>query len=187
MGKQFYRQKVGIPQGSVLSTVLCNIFYADLEKKKLPFLLEEDGLLLRLIDDFLFITMNREHAQSFLEHMHKGVISEDGLIAGFPEYGCSVNMTKSLVNFDVTINTTKTPRLQGSKYFPFCGAMINVETLDVIKDYTRMEKTSIHHSDVSDIRCIGFIDGGENSDSWQSFDYQNTQVFDLHGLTDVAH
>src|ERR1700726_3588656 len=107
MGKQFYRQKVGIPQGSVLSTVLCNIFYADLEKKKLPFLLEEDGLLLRLIDDFLFITMNREHAQSFLEHMHKGVISEDGLIAGFPEYGCSVNMTKSLVNFDVTIDTTK--------------------------------------------------------------------------------
>ena len=72
MGKQFYRQKVGIPQGSVLSTVLCNIFYADLEKKKLPFLLDEEGLLLRLIDDFLFISMNRDHAKSFLEHMHQG-------------------------------------------------------------------------------------------------------------------
>ena len=62
---------------------------------------------------------------------------------GFPEYGCSVNMTKSLVNFDVTIDGMKTPRLQGSKYFPFCGAMINVETLDVIKDSTRMEYTSM--------------------------------------------
>ena len=72
MGKKFYRQKVGIPQGSVVSTVLCNMFYAHLEKKKLPFLQDVDGLLLRLIDDFLFITMNRDHAQQFLQTMHDG-------------------------------------------------------------------------------------------------------------------
>lgn len=72
MGKQFYRQKVGIPQGSIVSTVLCNIFYADLERKKLPFLNDCDGLLLRLIDDFLFISMNRDHASEFLQHMHDG-------------------------------------------------------------------------------------------------------------------
>src|SRR5437762_5401961 len=109
------------------------------------------------------------------------------LIAGFPEYGCSVNMAKSLVNFDVTINATKTPRLQGSKYFPFCGAMIDVETLDVIKDYTRMENTSIFGIGVSDVRSIGFINGGENSNSWQSFGRQNIEVSHLTGLTDVAH
>ena len=72
MGKQFYRQKVGIPQGSVVSTVLCNLFYADLEKKKLPFLTDPDGLLLRLIDDFLFISMNLDHAKQFLQQMHDG-------------------------------------------------------------------------------------------------------------------
>jgi telomerase reverse transcriptase len=72
MGKQFYRQKVGIPQGSIVSTVLCNIFYADLEGKKLPFLTDCDGLLLRLIDDFLFISMNRDHAIEFLQHMQDG-------------------------------------------------------------------------------------------------------------------
>jgi telomerase reverse transcriptase len=72
MGKQFYKQKVGIPQGSVVSTVLCNIFYAHLEKKKLPFLEDVDGLLLRLIDDFLFVTMNKQHAIQFLQHMHDG-------------------------------------------------------------------------------------------------------------------
>ena len=72
MGKQFYKQKIGIPQGSVVSTVLCNIFYAHLEKKKLPFLEDKDGLLLRLIDDFLFVTMNRDHAVQFLQKMHEG-------------------------------------------------------------------------------------------------------------------
>jgi telomerase reverse transcriptase len=68
---------VGIPQGSVLSTVLCNIFYADLERKKLPFLNDPDGLLLRLIDDFLFISMNKNHAMQFLHLMHDGDIPHD--------------------------------------------------------------------------------------------------------------
>jgi telomerase reverse transcriptase len=72
MGKQFYKQKVGIPQGSILSTVLCNIFYADLERRKLPFLADPDGVLLRLIDDFLFISMNKDHAKEFLKLMHDG-------------------------------------------------------------------------------------------------------------------
>ena len=72
MGKKYYRQKVGIPQGSVLSTMLCNIFYADLERKKLPFLTDSDGLLLRLIDDFLFISMNKDHATQFIQHMVDG-------------------------------------------------------------------------------------------------------------------
>src|SRR5277367_4355254 len=72
MGKQFRSQKVGIPQGSVVSTILCNLFYADLEKKKLPFLTDSDGLLLRLIDDFLFISMNQDHAKRFLQYMNDG-------------------------------------------------------------------------------------------------------------------
>jgi telomerase reverse transcriptase len=75
MGKNFYKQKVGIPQGSVISTILCNIFFADLEKKKLPFLVDDDGLLLRLIDDFLYISMNKDHAKEFLQHMHDGTNS----------------------------------------------------------------------------------------------------------------
>ena len=63
------------------------------------------------------------------------------LTLGNPEYGCSVNMDKSLTNFDVSINSQKAPRLQGSKYFPFCGNLIDVDTLDVLKDFTRLEGT----------------------------------------------
>ena len=32
IGSDYYRQSVGIPQGSVLSTILCSFFYGDLEK-----------------------------------------------------------------------------------------------------------------------------------------------------------
>lgn len=33
IGPDYFRQTVGIPQGSVLSTILCSFFYGDLEKK----------------------------------------------------------------------------------------------------------------------------------------------------------
>ena len=32
IGQTYYRQVVGIPQGSVLSSILCSFFYGDLEK-----------------------------------------------------------------------------------------------------------------------------------------------------------
>lgn len=75
--------------------------------------------------------------------MIDGIAIVSKLIQGHPEYGCSVNAGKSLTNFDVTINSRKVPRLSGSKYFPFCGNGIDVETLDVIKDFTRMEGSRI--------------------------------------------
>ncbi|KAL0475706.1 Telomerase ribonucleoprotein complex RNA binding domain-containing protein, partial [Neurospora intermedia] len=34
IGKKYYRQKTGIPQGSVLSSTLCNYFYADLQRSQ---------------------------------------------------------------------------------------------------------------------------------------------------------
>jgi telomerase reverse transcriptase len=33
IGQSYYRQTIGIPQGSVLSSILCSFFYGDLEKK----------------------------------------------------------------------------------------------------------------------------------------------------------
>jgi hypothetical protein len=65
------------------------------------------------------------------------------LIVGHPEYGCSVNMTKSLANFEFSLNGQQVPRLQKSRFFPFCGNMIDTTTLDVVKDFTRMEGASI--------------------------------------------
>ncbi|KAL8714973.1 MAG: hypothetical protein Q9225_006466 [Loekoesia sp. 1 TL-2023] len=73
IGKKFFRQKEGIPQGSILSSLLCNCFYAKLETDHLSIVNGKDSLLLRLIDDFLFITTRKEEAQQFLQIMHDGI------------------------------------------------------------------------------------------------------------------
>ena len=54
-------------------------------------------------------------------------------------------MAKSLANFDVTVNMERVPRLQGTTLFPFCGSLIDTQSLDVFKDASRMEGIRIFH------------------------------------------
>lgn len=123
IGKKYYRQKTGIPQGSVLSSTLCNYFYADLERNHLSFLQEANCLLLRLIDDFILITTDQEKARQFVGVMH----------GGLPEYGVTVSPEKSLVNFAMTAKGTAVPVLANGRQFPYCGLLINCKTLAVTK------------------------------------------------------
>jgi telomerase reverse transcriptase len=133
IGKRFYRQRTGIPQGSVLSTILCNFFYAELERDVLSFALGNDCLLLRLLDDFCLITTNRKHAERFVKVMHRG----------HAEYGVSVKTAKSLVNFDVsTDDGCAVPKCVSEENFPYCGVLINMRTLEVSKSSERTGRAS---------------------------------------------
>ncbi|KAM0345308.1 hypothetical protein ACHAPU_006707 [Fusarium lateritium] len=127
VGKKYYRQKVGIPQGSVLSSFLCNYFYADLEAKHLRFLDTADCLLLRLIDDFLLVTLDQNKAAQFVNAMH----------SGFPEYGVTVNPVKTMVSFDMLYEGKPVRKVNHEKGFPYCGTAIDCQTLDITKDRER--------------------------------------------------
>ena len=74
IGRHTYRQKSGIAQGSVISSLLCSLLYGEFEKQCLSFLDHTSSCLMRLIDDFLLITTDRSNAERFLEVMHQGKI-----------------------------------------------------------------------------------------------------------------
>ncbi|KIX93323.1 uncharacterized protein Z520_10966 [Fonsecaea multimorphosa CBS 102226] len=124
IGKKYLKQIDGIPQGSIVSSLLCSYFYGAFERNELGFLVPESCLLLRLIDDFLLITTDDKLARRFLEVM----------ASGDQRYGIRVNAEKSLVNFEATINSEKVPRIHGSTFFPYCGMGIHMETLELKKD-----------------------------------------------------
>jgi telomerase reverse transcriptase len=133
IGKRFYRQRTGIPQGSVLSTILCNFFYAELERDVLSFALGNGSLLLRLLDDFCLITTNREHAERFVRVMHRG----------HADYGVVVKTSKTLVNFEMTVDGgSSVPQCVPGVGFPYCGVLINMHTLEVSKNSDRTGPTS---------------------------------------------
>ncbi|RDW94000.1 telomerase reverse transcriptase [Aspergillus mulundensis] len=128
IGKKYFRQSNGIPQGSVLSSLLCSLFYAEMERNVLGFLHTDDAILLRLLDDFLLITLDSKLAMDFLQVM----------VRGQPDYGISVNPAKSLVNFAASVDGAQIPRLVDSSLFPYCGSLINTRTLEISKDQDRM-------------------------------------------------
>ncbi|CDS00916.1 uncharacterized protein SPSC_02028 [Sporisorium scitamineum] len=133
IGREFYRQRVGIPQGSSLSTLLCSFFYADMEAKD-GFLSSLKGsqrsLLMRYTDDFLLVTTSKRTAKKFYEVMR----------AGHPEYGCFISPEKTLVNFDLVDSSgSGAPLVQRmySEEFPWCGLTINTRDLSVSTDLAR--------------------------------------------------
>uniref|UniRef100_A0A8C3DH96 Telomerase reverse transcriptase n=1 Tax=Corvus moneduloides TaxID=1196302 RepID=A0A8C3DH96_CORMO len=67
IGNRYYLQCCGIPQGSILSTLLCSLFYGDMENKLLSGI-QQDGVLIRLIDDFLLLTPHLMKARTFLSY-----------------------------------------------------------------------------------------------------------------------
>ncbi|CAG8439136.1 12769_t:CDS:10 [Funneliformis mosseae] len=129
---KYYLQRVGIPQGSILSSLLCSIYYGVMERSELLFVKDNDGVLLHYIDDFLYISTNKEDVIKFITTMHKGQ----------PEYRCIINKNKSMVNFDLEISDEIIKKADNFD-FPWCGLLLNTRTLNIKADYSRYLNTHI--------------------------------------------
>ncbi|MED6133771.1 hypothetical protein PIB30_031322 [Stylosanthes scabra] len=154
---KFFLQGVGIPQGGVLSSLLCSFYYGHLEQHVIfPFLKRvlESGsckennavntnggdkvpspcyLLMRFIDDFLFISSSKKQAASFLSRVQRG----------FRAYNCYMNERKFGANFDVEhmsgslLNKIYVGKDGGTSFIRWSGLLINSSTMEIQADYTR--------------------------------------------------
>jgi telomerase reverse transcriptase len=180
LGGAFLQQHVGIPQGSVLSSLLCSAFYADMERANAlgeapapsrgrnaladadadahragcssmpappapaPALAPAsapESVLVRWVDDFLFLSVRRDAAEAFVARAH----------AGFPAHGAAVSVAKTALNFDACAGGTRLPRNEytsggaagsgnsGARYIRWCGLLIDSATLALRADYSRYE------------------------------------------------
>ena len=152
-GDRFLLQTSGIPQGSILSTLLCNYYYGHVEQALLGSIMANksvniscisrngDGhltLLVRIVDDFLLVTTSKDLSDKFLTIM----------TTGSDELGVSINKDKTLVNYPVQIegsggvkeNLPRPDVETGNKeqtVFPWCGMLFDMETGDIHVDYSR--------------------------------------------------
>ncbi|KAK2921289.1 telomerase reverse transcriptase [Channa argus] len=138
-GKKTYRQCRGIPQGSVVSSLLCCLCYGHMENILFKDITKNKGCLMRLVDDFLLITPDIHEAQSFLRI----------LLAGVPQYGLMVNPQKVVVNFQVSGSMDSCPdirMLPPHCLFPWCGLLLDTHSLDAYKDYSSYAGLSLRYS-----------------------------------------
>ncbi len=154
--KRYLVQTNGISQGSILSMLLCNLYYGNIENRLLnkenpqsprvrDHILDvpaNSDFLARQVDDFLFISSSKSSVASFLKQMW----------FGRPELGIKINQAKTLVSEEVTFQVEKEnemtvvrPRVapgstgSGKQLFPWCGFLFDVQTGEVFVDYNRFQ------------------------------------------------
>ncbi|XP_048774211.2 telomerase reverse transcriptase-like isoform X2 [Ostrea edulis] len=139
IGGQYYKQTLGISQGSVLSTLLCNIYYGQMEERFMP--KQADEIMMRMVDDSIFVTPYRERAEMFLSKM----------IQGNSEYNFSINTDKILVNFDCEHELLGRMKRNVGEWFPWCGLLFNTKTLEVGNDLLRYQGVRMRHTLTVDV------------------------------------
>ncbi|KAJ3311270.1 hypothetical protein HDV04_004179 [Boothiomyces sp. JEL0838] len=132
IGKRCFKQNQGIPQGSILSTLLCKMENEKLSKYK-------QGLM-RYVDDFLFMSKDKDQVMEFCNLMHKG----------FADYGMTVNPAKTLLNFKHNYNGFEF-NFTENEWFPWCGLLINSRTLNVLSDYSKFQGLHLKYTFSADL------------------------------------
>ncbi|XP_065177613.1 telomerase reverse transcriptase-like isoform X2 [Sycon ciliatum] len=134
VGYSVCRQCCGVSQGSVLSSLLCCLYYGYLERDLLPAIKRSSGLLQRFVDDYFLVTPCRKTAESVVLKMYNG----------WPEHGSVVNWKKTRLNFDMKMNMqpgdpTSVELLPQTdeRLFPWCGLVFDMVSLNVSVDYSR--------------------------------------------------
>ncbi|KAM0953164.1 putative RNA-directed DNA polymerase [Dioscorea sansibarensis] len=88
-------------------------------------------MLLRFIDDYLFISTSEMQAASFFSRMRRG----------FREYNCYMNVEKFGLNFEISESKHMVNRIytgaDGIQFLPWSGLFINCQTLEIQADYMR--------------------------------------------------
>lgn len=148
-GNRYLVQKQGIPQGSIVSSILCNLYYGNIEQTMLdPCLFSQQStftnnestghlhLLVRVVDDFLLITTDKQIQANFLQIMIKGKSC----------LGVQVNRDKVYANVDLTLEVEDgeffkvedaTTKDSSNGYFPWCGMLFDTKSGETRIDYSR--------------------------------------------------
>jgi telomerase reverse transcriptase len=61
-GNRQFLMTCGQPQGACLSSVLCDLYYSDVDKTQLREFQNDNDLLIRAVDDYLYVTTNLNRA-----------------------------------------------------------------------------------------------------------------------------
>nr|CAD7574309.1 unnamed protein product [Timema californicum] len=165
-GSSWYMVKQGLPHGATLSAALCNFYYGTVDRHFDKLVSEEDTLV-RIVDDYLFVTRDKQRAERFLNRMTEG----------FPKFNCNINKRKTQVNFSVgdSLSVDK---------ITFCGHVIDTCTLEVTGDYKRYKGKEIAYT--MRLNNVGHPGKGLKLDPLYLDGRINRQLLVLQGVFNAA-
>ncbi|KAK4323937.1 hypothetical protein Pmani_005396 [Petrolisthes manimaculis] len=88
--KTWFKMVQGLPQGASLSPSLCEFYYSIMCATHLKQYNTRHSILLRTLDDFLYVSASHDLAQSFLRKLSSGI----------PDFNCYINKSKTVTNIN---------------------------------------------------------------------------------------
>lgn len=125
--KNTYYQKRGIPQGSPVSSSLGALYYERLDALFFSKFISSSNLLMRYVDDMIFITKSFEEYRNFSMMMMNG-FGED--------FNFQINYTKALLSHPIDGLPFKVLEEGKDEAFPWCGILIGRRGLSCEVDYS---------------------------------------------------
>ncbi|EFA79432.1 beta-N-acetylhexosaminidase [Heterostelium album PN500] len=131
-GEDYYLQTKGIAQGAKSSTKLCELELGDLDNQLLmPRLLDNNpnafNALVRFVDDYIYFTDSPSNTERFID-----VFTNETPAL----YGVKSNNQKTKQFLHDFGKAKGIVELDG-KYMPWCGLLINVESFEILYDYSK--------------------------------------------------
>jgi hypothetical protein len=154
--KQLFTQVKGIPQGSALSPLLCNLYYGHVEnetfgsneERDLLGLNDASSVIVRVMDDYLMISTRKSTVAHFLQRAH----------TCFKPFGGGFNPSKTKVNFDLQLDVDGisicVPRIS-QPAVTWCGFSINQRTLEILPSFSKLLGSGIKNSITRDCSRAG--------------------------------
>ena len=138
---QLLKQKTGIPQGSILSSQLCALFFGQVDRI-LGFMRFFAGhVLLRYVDDFLFVATNAVAVKAFVDSMR----TQAAIL-----FGCRINEAKTRSNVPEVLmddGSKDGSIVLKDEMIRWCGFCISSKDLQVTADnssYGAIEISTSH-------------------------------------------
>ncbi len=156
-----FQQIKGIPQGSVLSVMLCNLYYGHAERKlfgsneEVQHLgLGTKSLIMRKMDDYIMISTSKESVEHWLQKVYTGL----------KLYDSKINPLKTKVNFACTIDIDGSrvtlphcnPTNAANQHVTWCGYLLDMTTLEWKPSFCRMLEIPLKYS----VDRMSFQNGG---------------------------
>ncbi|XP_004308218.1 PREDICTED: telomerase reverse transcriptase-like [Fragaria vesca subsp. vesca] len=170
LDKKFYLQRTGIPQGSILSALLCSLYYGHLDRNVIfPFLEKtwEPSADLSRGHDFQVASAAKSSSEDKISSSSRYTLLRfiddflfistskaqaasffSRLQRGFRDYNCYMNEKKFCVNFDIgnmagLASNRVSSGDDGILFVRWSGLLINSCTLEVQADYTKYLKNHL--------------------------------------------
>ena len=146
---EYYEQSRGIPQGSVLSSLLCCLYLGHVERRHvLPAMAKYEekkrrrgramttSLLMRQMDDALLLTTDRKLATAFLPAL-RSALGKVGLQLNDSKTKTSFNPHRHSSSSSSSSPSPSSPSPPASTWIPWNGLLVDAATQSIKADHSR--------------------------------------------------